>query len=82
MSDNVWESCSTIHISLPDKHVLAISAIAAQKGISKSKAAQMVMLESSTLNDVLDSLTKEGFFDVTGSLYDDVKKKCEAMKKC
>jgi len=62
--DTTWSSCSTIHISMPDKFLVAINMIAGQHKISKSKAAQMLILESKTLNDALDTLERDGYFEI------------------
>ena len=62
-SKSVWDCCSSVPMSLSGRINTAIGVIAEEKGINQSKVAQMLLLESKTLNDTLDSLENMGWVD-------------------
>lgn len=77
---SVWDSCSTAHISLSGKIMAALNTVGHSKGISQSKVVQTLLLESKTLNMVMDDLTEQGLFDPCETKYEEFKKKEEALK--
>ena len=81
VSKSVWDSCSTAHLSLTAKMLAALTRIADKKGISMSKAAQMVFLESKTVNVELDELSEQGLFNAKDSKYEQFRKKQEVLKR-
>ena len=78
---NVWDSCSTAHISLSGKMLAALNTIGNDKEITQSKVVQMLLLESKTLNVALDELVEKGLFDPCESRYEEFKKKTDHMRQ-
>ena len=76
---NVWDSCSTSHVSLSGRTLAALNTIGNDKGISQSKVVQMLLLESKTLNMALDDLAEQGLFDPCENRYEEFKKKQNAL---
>lgn len=63
MSKSVWDNCSSVKVSLPGRIDTALGVLAAEKGVSQSKIAHLLLLESKTLNDTLDRLEDMGWVD-------------------
>jgi len=78
---SVWDSCSTSPVSLSGKMLVALSSIARDNNMSKSKVVQLLLLESQTIGETLSKLEDSGIFDETNSRYDQFKKKQEALRK-
>ena len=78
---STWDACSTAHISLPSRTLVAIAKIGNDKGISQSKVVQGLLLESRSLKTALDDLAAEGLFDPCETPYEEFRKKQEALKK-
>ena len=78
---SAWDNCSTAHILLSGKILAALNTVRHDKGISKSKVVQMLLLESKTLNVVLDDLAEQGLFEPMENRYEEFKKKIDHMKQ-
>ena len=77
---SVWDSCSTAHVSLSGKMLVALNSIGRDNDMSQSKVVQMLLCESPTLDDTLNKLSDNGMFDKTDSRYEAFKKKQEGLK--
>ena len=77
---SVWDSCSTAHVSLSGKTMVALNSIGRDNNISQSKVVQVLLYESKTFSDTIEKLTDHGMFDKTESRYDQFKRKQNALK--
>ncbi len=77
---SVWDSCSTAHVSLSGKMLVALNSIGRDNDMSQSKVVQMLLCESPTLDDTLNKLSDNGMFDKTDSRYESFKKKQDWLK--
>ena len=53
---SVWDSCSTAHVSLSGKMLVALNSIGRDNDMSQSKVVQMLLEESPTLDNTLNKL--------------------------
>lgn len=79
---SVWDSCSTVHVSISDRVIAALATVANDKGITRSKVVQLLLMESKTLNNAIDNLDKKGIFSPCDTRYKAFRNKEKFLKEC